>query len=180
MALDTLLRRGYARSELDGRHVGAVGLACSARGLPPWAASDRVQAAGRAAGSVPRPWSATGWSWRPPQIPVEDVTLTLSGFSGGSGEQMGLFQDCEGTGGAAADGDGEAAAGADEQQARAAPIAEGGARGIRRRRCGRCRSRSIRPSGMTSGRCTRRPRWRCRKAMGISRLRCRLDAAGGA
>ena len=92
VAVDTLLRRGYARSELDGRYVGAMGLACSARGWPPWAASIAFkQPVGR--------WERAAALVRdrlelePPQIPVEDVTLTLSGFSGGSGEQMGLFQD---------------------------------------------------------------------------------------
>ncbi|MDE0069991.1 MAG: hypothetical protein OXO48_09775 [Caldilineaceae bacterium] len=92
VAVDTLLRRGYARAELDGRYVGAVGLACSARGWPPWAASIAFkQPVGR--------WERAAALVRdrlelePPQIPVEDVTLTLSGFSGGSGEQMGLFQD---------------------------------------------------------------------------------------
>ncbi len=92
VTVDTLLRRGYDHPELGGRFVGMAALQCSARGWPSWAASIAFkQPVGR--------WERAAALIRnrlelePPQIPVEDVTLTLSGFSGGSGEQIGLFQD---------------------------------------------------------------------------------------
>ena len=98
VAVDTLLRRGYARPELAGRFVGVAALQCSARGWPPWAASIAFkQPVGR--------WQRAAALIRnrlelePPQLPVEDVTLTLSGFSGGTGVQMGLFQDVKETAG---------------------------------------------------------------------------------
>lgn len=98
VAVDTLLRRGYAHPELGGRFVGMATLQCSARGWPSWAASiafkHPVGRWERAAALI-----RNRLELEPPQIPVEDVILTLSGFSGGSGEQIGLFQDVKETAG---------------------------------------------------------------------------------
>ena len=92
VAVDTLLRRGYARPELGGRLVGAAALQGSARGWPPWAVSTAFkQPVGRWEGAAAL--VRNRMELEPPQIPVEDVTLTLSDFRGGSGMQMGLFED---------------------------------------------------------------------------------------
>ena len=98
VAVDTLVRRGYACPELEGRFVGVAALQCNAHGGPLWATSIAFkQPVGR--------WERAAALVRnrlelePPQIPIEDVTLTLSGFSGGSGVQMGFFQDVKETAG---------------------------------------------------------------------------------
>ena len=92
VAVDTLLRRGYARPELGGRLVGAAALQGSARGWPPWTVSTAFkQPVGRWEGAAAL--VRNRMELEPPQIPVEDVTLTLSDFRGGSGMQMGLFED---------------------------------------------------------------------------------------
>ncbi len=92
VAVDTLLRRGYARPELGGRLVGAAALQGSARGWPPWTVSTAFkQPVGRWEGAAALVRNRL--ELEPPQIPVEDVTLTLSDFRGGSGMQMGLFED---------------------------------------------------------------------------------------
>ena len=98
VAVDTLLRRGYARPELGGRVVGAAALQGRARDWPPWALSVAFkEPVGRwenAAGLI-----RNRIELEPPQIPVEDVTLTLSDFRGGTGMQMGLFEDVRETAG---------------------------------------------------------------------------------
>lgn len=98
VAVDTLLRRGYARPERRGRVVGAAALQGRARGLPPWALSVAFkEPVGRwenAAALV-----RNRLELEPPEIPVEDVTLTLSDFRGGTGMQMGLFEDVKETAG---------------------------------------------------------------------------------
>ena len=98
VAVDTLLRRGYARPELGGRVVGAAALQGRARDWPPWELGVAFKApVGR--------WEEAAALIRnrmelePPQIPVEDVTLTLSDFRGGTGMQMGLFEDVRETAG---------------------------------------------------------------------------------
>ena len=98
VAVDTLLRRGYARRELGGRVVGAAALQGRARGWPPWTLSVAFKE------PVGRWENATGlirnrMELEPPEIPIEDVTLTLSDFRGGTGMQMGLFEDVKETAG---------------------------------------------------------------------------------
>lgn len=98
VAVDTLLRRGYARPELRGRVVGAAALQGRARGWPPWTLSVAFkEPVGRwenAAALI-----RNRMELEPPEIPVEDVTLTLSDFRGGTGMQMGLFEDVKETAG---------------------------------------------------------------------------------
>ncbi len=98
VAVDTLLRRGYARRELGGRVVGAAALQGRARGWPPWTLSVAFkEPVGRwenAAALI-----RNRMELEPPEIPVEDVTLTLSDFRGGTGMQMGLFEDVKETAG---------------------------------------------------------------------------------
>ena len=98
VAVDTLLRRGYARPELGGRFVGAAALQGRARGWPPWAVSVAFkEPVGRWEGAAALVRNRL--ELEPPQIPVEDVTLTLSDFRGGTGMQMGLFEDVKETAG---------------------------------------------------------------------------------
>ena len=98
VAVDTLLRRGYARPELGGRVVGAAALQGRARDWPPWelgvAFKEPVGRWEDAAALI-----RNRMELEPPQIPVEDVTLTLSDFRGGTGMQMGLFEDVRETAG---------------------------------------------------------------------------------
>ena len=98
VAVDTLLRRGYARPELGGRVVGAAALQGRARGWPSWelavAFKEPVGRWEDAAALI-----RNRMELEPPQIPVEDVTLTLSDFRGGTGMQMGLFEDVRETAG---------------------------------------------------------------------------------
>ena len=94
VAVDTLLRRAYSRSEMKGRYVGAATLLCAASGWPPWekavAFREPVGTWERASSTVRSRVEAD-----PPHIPVEDVTLTLSNFTGESGTQMGLLKDAQ-------------------------------------------------------------------------------------
>ena len=94
VAVDTLLRRAYARREMKGRYVGTATLLCSASGWPPW---EKTVAFREPAGTWERASSAVRSRVEsdPPQLPVEDVTLTLSGFTGESGTQMGLLKDAQ-------------------------------------------------------------------------------------
>ena len=92
VAVDALLRRAYARPEMRGRYVGAASVECTSSSSQPWEKIVRFkQPANRweAASVVVRSQIETD----PPQITVEDVTLTLSGFTGESGTQMGLLKD---------------------------------------------------------------------------------------
>jgi len=98
VAVDTLLRRGYARPELGGRVVGAATLQGRARGWPPWTLPVAFkEPVGRWEGAATLVRNRI--ELEPPQIPVEDVTLTLSDFRGGTGMQMGLFEDVKETAG---------------------------------------------------------------------------------
>ena len=94
VAVDTLLRRAYSRSEMKGRYVGAATLLCAASGWPPW---EKAVAFREPAGTWERASSAVRSRVEadPPHLPVEDVTLTLSGFTGESGTQMGLLKDAQ-------------------------------------------------------------------------------------
>ena len=92
VAVDALLRRAYARPEMRRRYVGAVSLECAASRSQPWEKVVRFK-------QPANTWEAASVVVRsqveadPPQISVEDVTLTLSEFTGESGTQMGLLKD---------------------------------------------------------------------------------------
>ena len=92
VAVDALLRRAYARPDMRGRYAGAAGLLCAASGWPSWEKSVRFKqpvGSWEKASPVVRGRLETDR----PSTPVEDVTLTLSGFTGESGTQMGLLKD---------------------------------------------------------------------------------------
>ena len=92
VAVDALLKRAYARPDIRGRYAGAADLLCAASGWPDWAKSfsfkEPVGAWERASFAVRSRLEAD-----PPRNPVEDVTLTLSGFTGELGTQLGLLKD---------------------------------------------------------------------------------------
>ena len=98
VAVDALLKRTYARSDMRGRHVGAADLLCMASGWPPW---EKSVAFKQPVGA----WERASFVIRsrlemdPPHNPVEDVTLTLHGFTAESGTQMGLIEDVQDDGG---------------------------------------------------------------------------------
>ena len=92
VALDTLLRRVYARPDMKGRYAAAADLLCTAPGWPPWEKSIRFKIP---AGT----WVRASFALRgkletdPPTRPVEDVSLTLSDFTGEPAAQLGLLRD---------------------------------------------------------------------------------------
>ncbi len=92
VAVDTLLKRAYARRDMRGRYASAAHLLCAASGWLDWEKSFRFKEPVGA-------WERASFAVRsrleadPPRNPVEDVTLTLSGFTGESGTQMGLLRD---------------------------------------------------------------------------------------
>ena len=92
VAMDALLKRAYARPDMKGRYSGGADLFCTASGWPPWEKSVRFK---QPIGG----WERVSEIVRskleadPPRNPIEDVTLTLSGFTGESGVQMGLLKD---------------------------------------------------------------------------------------
>lgn len=94
VALDALLKRAYARPDMRGRYAGAADLICTASGRAPWEKSVKfkqpVGAWDRASEIVQSRLEAD-----PPHNPVEEVTLTLSGFTGESGTQLGLLRDAQ-------------------------------------------------------------------------------------
>ena len=92
VAVDTLLKRAYARPDMKGRYAAAADLLCTAPGWPPWEKSNQVQAARRHVGAgLLCPEKQAGAD--PPTHPVEDVALTLSDFTGEPAEQLGLLKD---------------------------------------------------------------------------------------
>ncbi len=94
IAVDTLLGRAYARREMKGRYVGTATLLCSASGWPPW---EKIITFREPAGTWERASSTVRSRVEAdaPQLPVEEVTLTLSNFTGESGTQMGLLKDAQ-------------------------------------------------------------------------------------
>ncbi len=92
MAVETLLLRAFARPEVNGRRAGSAHLLCEAPGWPVWEHSARFkQPVGgweRASELVRHRLEAD-----PPRRPVEDVTLTLSDFTGHSVAQLTLLKD---------------------------------------------------------------------------------------
>ena len=92
IAVDALLRRGYARPEMKDRYAGVATLHCAAPNSQPWekavAFKEPVGAWERASALIRDRLEAD-----PPRSPVEDVTLSLSNLTGESGTQLGLFPD---------------------------------------------------------------------------------------
>ena len=92
VASDTLLRRAYARPVMRGRYAGRAALECPVFGSAPWERTVNFQE------SVGR-WERAAFIVRsrlesePPQVPVDGLALTLSGFTGESGSQIGLLPD---------------------------------------------------------------------------------------
>ena len=90
VAVDTLLRRAYARPEIRGRYVGKVLLECAVFRAAPWQKSIAFQE------GVNR-WERASFIVRsrleaePSQAPIDDLTLTLADFTGESGSQLGLM-----------------------------------------------------------------------------------------
>ena len=94
LAVDSLLQRAYARPELRRRYAGTAVLRCTASGWQPW---EKVVGFREPVGAWDRASSIirNRVESDPPEIPVDDVTLTLSGFTGESGTQMGLLRDVQ-------------------------------------------------------------------------------------
>ena len=94
VAVETLLKRAYSRSEIKGKYVGTATLLCSASGWSPW---EKAVAFREPTGTWERafPVVRSRMEADPPQMPVEDVILTLSNFTGESGTQMGLLKDAQ-------------------------------------------------------------------------------------
>ena len=94
VAVNTLLKRAHARPDMRGRYAGAAHLRCAASGWLDWEKSFRFKEPVGA-------WESASFVVRsrleadPPRNPVEDVTLTLSGFTGETGTQMGLLRDAQ-------------------------------------------------------------------------------------
>ena len=92
VAVDTLLRRAYARPVMRGRYAGQAALECPVFGTTPWEKTVNFQeGVGR--------WERASFIVRsrleaePPEVPVDGLSLTLSGFTGESGAQLGLLPD---------------------------------------------------------------------------------------
>ena len=92
VAMDTLLRRAYARPDMKARYAGAADLLCTTPGWPPWEKTIRFK---QPAGT----WERASFAMRskleadPPTRPVEEVALTLSNFTGEPAAQLGLLKD---------------------------------------------------------------------------------------
>ncbi len=92
VASDTLLRRAYARPVMRGRYAGRAALECPVFGSAPWERTVNFQeGVGR--------WERASFIVRsrleaePPEVPVDGLAVTLSGFTGESGSQIGLLPD---------------------------------------------------------------------------------------
>ena len=92
VAVDSLLQRAYARPELRRRYARTAVLRCTAPGWQPWEKmvgfKEPVGAWDRASSIIRNRVESD-----PPEIPVDDVTLTLSGFTGEAGTQESLLRD---------------------------------------------------------------------------------------
>ena len=91
-AVDTLLKRAYARPRMRGRYAATADLTCLLDRASPWEKAFHFK---QGTGS----WEKASFIIRSqlesdrPQAPVEGMTLSLGNLSGASGVQMGLFQD---------------------------------------------------------------------------------------
>ena len=96
VAVDTLLRRAYARPEIRGRYVGKVVLECAVFRSAPWQRTIVFQ-------EGVNHWERASFIVRsrleaePPQVPIDDLTLTLSELTGESGAQLGLLPEARET-----------------------------------------------------------------------------------
>ena len=93
-AVDTLLRRAYARPRMQGRYAGRVTLECVLERATPWGRpvnfKQPVGSWEQAAILIRRQFER-----ELPTAPVEEITLTLSGITGEAGTQAGLFHDVQ-------------------------------------------------------------------------------------
>jgi DNA polymerase-4/protein ImuB len=91
-AMEMLLGRAFARSELRGRHVRTAHMESGVLNRPPWT---RRFAFKEAVASKDRALSALRVSLEATELPgaLEDMRLTLSGITGESGMQSSLFLD---------------------------------------------------------------------------------------
>ena len=93
-AVDTLLKRAYARPRMHGRYAGRVTLECVLERATPWErtvnfkhpAGNWEQAAALVRRQLEREF---------PVAPVEEVALTLARITGEVGTQAGLFSDIQ-------------------------------------------------------------------------------------
>ena len=92
VATDTLLRRAYARPVMRGRYARQAALECPVFGTAPWEKTVNFQeGVGR--------WERASFIVRskleaePPETPLDGLALTLSGFTGESGSQLGMLPD---------------------------------------------------------------------------------------
>ena len=92
VAADTLLQRAYARPVMRGRYARQADLECPVFGAAPWEKRVNFQeGVGR--------WERASFIVRsrleaePPGAPVDGLSLTLSGFTGEPGAQLGLLPD---------------------------------------------------------------------------------------
>ena len=93
VAVDTLLRRAYSRSEMKGKYVGRATLLCSASGWSPW---EKAVSFREPAGTWERAFSVVRSRMEadPPQMPVEEVVRSrCTNLTRESGTQMGLLKD---------------------------------------------------------------------------------------
>ena len=96
VAVDTLLRRAYARPEIRGRYVGKVVLECAVFRSAPWQRTIVFQ-------EGVNYWERASFIVRsrleaePPQVPIDDLTLTLAELTGESGTQLGLLPEARDT-----------------------------------------------------------------------------------
>ena len=92
VAVDALLRRAYARPAMRGRYAGRAALECPVFGAAPWEKTVNFQE------GIAR-WDRAAFIIRsrleaePPEVPIDGLSLTLSGFTGESGSQLGLLPD---------------------------------------------------------------------------------------
>ena len=112
VAVDALLRRAYARPDMRGRYAGSAELLCAASGWPSWEKSIRFK---QPVGSWEKasPVVRSRLEADRPRTPVEDVTLTLSGFIGESGDTDGPVEGHAGRQAQAPRGGGQEVAGPD-------------------------------------------------------------------
>ena len=92
VAVDSLLERAYARPELRRRYARTAVLRCTAPGWQPW---EKIVGFREPVGAWDRASSVirNRVESDPPEMPVDDVTLTLSGFTGEAGAQVSLLRD---------------------------------------------------------------------------------------
>ena len=90
-ALDALLKRAWSRPDLKGRNVGAASIRCGVFGAPAWEKTINFK-------RPPASWEGASFAVRSlletdrPNVPIEDVTLTLSRFGSETGAQLGMME----------------------------------------------------------------------------------------